>query len=238
MKRKAILLSAFALAIPCSATALEGGFIGLAAAVGTTSAQLGGHYSEAWQLGTGTVIETEFASGDLGISSNGGNFFLGYGWRGRQGFFALEANMAVLSGRDGIETGFSEIELDQNGDVVNVFSESYGLEIEGVSSYGASILMGMEMGHAGDATLFLRAGWQVARYDMRLTGALSGSKRENFEGPRAGLGVVLPITETVGFRMEWSRHFTNTEKLYSNEWEKVELELDRDLFEAGILIRF
>lgn len=67
---------------------------------------------------------------------------------------------------------------------------------------------------------------------------LSGSKRKNFDGLRVGLGVVMPLSNTIDFRMEWSRHFTGSETLYSDEWEKLELEMDRDLFEAGMQVRF
>lgn len=199
-----VFLLLVGVALPYQALARSGGFMGVQAGWSSNDAEV----AEGFQFGA-DYLEARID----GISADGmaGGAFLGYGWQGINGFFAVEANLGVSSADADIK--------------VTASSGSDTVSLEAGVNHGLGVLMGM---HAEGATPYLRLGWQVARYEMQ-------SDKQTHDGFRYGLGALIPLRDRLDLRMEWTQTRFGSESYFD---DTVEIEPTESLFSVGISSRF
>ncbi|MCC4310020.1 porin family protein [Alcanivorax marinus] len=184
------------LALPGNAQAREGLFLGVGAG---------------W---SGSDVEMDFGQGIEinGIAADGlaGLAFAGYGWRGRRGFFAVEANMSARN---------ADAEIRAPGGKGKV---------ESSTSYGLGVLLGSELEAASP---YLRLGWQVANYEVQDL----QSDDQDHNGFRYGLGALLPLQEGLDMRLEWTQTRYGAEKYFQNQ---LEVEPTENLFSVALSLRY
>lgn len=158
-----------------------------------------------------------------GLDADGfvGGAFIGYGWRGISGFFAVEANLGVSNAKADLKDG------------------DYKGELEAGTTYGAGVLMGRDL--VGDGAVFLRLGWQETEFELSERYPSMGyawSKEKRHGGPRAGIGVVLPASPTLDWRLEWYKTWYEDLDYSDVPGMEVVLEPTESIFSAGVSFRF
>lgn len=125
-----------------------------------------------------------------------GAFYFGLDEKGDLGFFALELNAEIASGK---------LKLKQDNAAVKLSTKS---------SYGAGFLMGLNM--TSGIAAYTRIGWQQVSF--KASGEHDGhaiSKKKRHDGMRYGLGVKFDLMEKFDIRFEAYRtHFQR--KKYSD----------------------
>ncbi|GAA5129363.1 outer membrane beta-barrel protein [Alloalcanivorax gelatiniphagus] len=184
------------LALPVNAEAREGLFLGVGAGWSGSDVQL--------DAGPALDIDGAAADGLAGIA------FAGYGWRGRQGFFAVEANMGARN---------ADADINFSGGKISV---------ESSTSYGLGVLLG---GTLEGATPYLRLGWQVSNYEVNAF----QSDDQDHDGFRYGLGALLPLQEDLDMRLEWTQTRYGAEKYFQDQ---LEVEPTENLFSVALSLRY